>query len=178
MPDEHGRIDPAFGADERTMLSAYLDYHRATLVWKASGLTQAEMAQPIPSSSLTIGGLVKHLAVVEDSWFIEVFGGQPMPEPWMSVDWDADPDWEHHSAAENTPEQLLAQYAESCERSRATVAAAKSLDQESVVTSRRGPEAGQPFTLRWILLHMIEETARHNGHVDLLREAIDGVTGE
>ncbi len=160
------------------MLSAYLDYHRATLVWKASGLTQAELAQTIPSSTLTIGGLVKHLALVEDSWFIEDFLGEPMPEPWASVDWEADRDWELHTAAADTPEQLLAQYAESCARSRAIVAAAESLDQRAVATSRHGPEKGQAFTLRWILLHMIEETARHNGHVDLIRESIDGLTGE
>jgi hypothetical protein len=115
------------------------------------------------------------MALVEDSWFTERFAGQPEPAPWAGVDWDADPDWEHHSAAEDTPEALLALYAASCERSRAVYAAAESLDQHSVVGDRR---TGAPFTLRWIMLHMIEETARHNGHVDLLREAIDGVTGE
>jgi uncharacterized damage-inducible protein DinB len=174
--DEHGRVDPELGADERTMLSAYLDYHRATLVWKASGLTQAQLATTIASSSLTIAGLVKHMALVEDSWFTERFAGLPEPQPWDGVDWDADPDWEFRTALEDTPEALLAQYAESCARSRAVVAAADSLDQRSVAESRHEP--GQHFTLRWILLHMIEETARHNGHVDLIREAIDGVTGE
>ena len=175
---EPQRVEASFGADERTMLSAFLDYHRATLAWKASGLTQAELSQTIPSSSLTIGGLVKHMALVEDSWFIEDFLGQPMPEPWASVDWEADRDWELHTAADDTPEELLALYAESCARSRAIVAAAESLDQRAVATARHGPEQGQPFTLRWILLHMIEETARHNGHVDLIRESIDGLTGE
>jgi uncharacterized damage-inducible protein DinB len=173
--DLHGRIEPGFYADERTMLAAYLDYHRDTLVWKASGLSQAQLAQPIPSSSLTIGGLVKHMALVEDSWFTDRFAGQGEPEPWASVDWDADPDWEHHSAANDTPEELLALYAVSCARSRAVFAAAGSLDQRSVATSRYSSDH---FTLRWIVLHMIEETARHNGHVDLLREAIDGLTGE
>jgi uncharacterized damage-inducible protein DinB len=175
---EPQRVEATFGADERTMLTAFLDYHRATLAWKASGLTQAELSQTIPSSSLTIGGLVKHMALVEDSWFIEDFLGQPMPEPWASVDWEADRDWEFHTAADDTPEELLAQYAESCARSRAIVTAAKSLDDRAVATARHGPEQGQPFTLRWILLHMIEETARHNGHVDLIRESIDGLTGE
>ncbi|MEQ1786893.1 MAG: DinB family protein [Acidimicrobiales bacterium] len=175
-PDDlHGRIEPAFGDDERTMLAGFLDYHRRTLVWKASGLTQAQLAQPLPSSSLTIGGLVKHMALVEDSWFTERFAGGEMPEPWASADWDADPDWEHHSAADDTPEQLLGLYAAACDRSRAAYAAASSLDQRSVVPDRH---VGEPFTLRWMVLHMIEETARHNGHVDLLREAIDGLTGE
>ena len=82
----HGRTDPEMGADERTMLTAYLDYQRATLVWKASGLTQAQMAQPLPSSSLTIGGLVKHMALVEDSWFTDDFAGRGLPAPWAEVD--------------------------------------------------------------------------------------------
>jgi uncharacterized damage-inducible protein DinB len=174
-PDEHGRVDPGFYDDERTMLAAFLDYHRATLVWKASGLTQAQLAQPLAPSSLTIGGLVKHMALVEDSWFTQRFAGQPEPAPWVGVDWDADPDWEHHSAADDAPDDLLALYVAACERSRTAYAAAESLDQRSVVPSR---DSGEPFTLRWIVLHMIEETARHNGHVDLLRESIDGVTGE
>jgi len=173
--DEHGRVDPGFHDDERTMLAAFLDYHRATLVWKASGLTQAQLAQPLAPSSLTIGGLVKHMALVEDSWFTQRFAGQPEPAPWVGVDWDADPDWEHHSAADDAPDDLLALYVAACERSRTAYAAAESLDQRSVVPSR---DSGEPFTLRWIVLHMIEETARHNGHVDLLRESIDGVTGE
>lgn len=173
--DLHGRVEPAFGDDERTMLAGFLDYHRLTLVWKASGLTQAQLAQPLPSSSLTIGGLVKHMALVEDSWFTERFAGQPMPAPFADVDWDADPDWEHHSAADDTPEWLLQRYAEACDRSRSVVAAAASLDELAVAGQN---QAGEPFTLRWILFHMIEETARHNGHVDLLREAIDGLTGE
>jgi uncharacterized damage-inducible protein DinB len=173
--DLHGRVEPAFDADERTMLAGFLDYHRATVVWKASALTQAQLAQPVPSSTLTIGGLVKHLALVEDSWFTERFAGLEEPAPWAGVDWDADPDWEHHSAADDAPADLLALYDQACTRSRAVYAAAESLDQVAVATSR---QTGEPFTLRWIMLHMIEETARHNGHIDLLREAIDGVTGE
>jgi uncharacterized damage-inducible protein DinB len=173
--DLHGRVEPAFDADERTMLEGYLDYHRATVLWKASGLTQAQLAQTVPSSSLTIGGLVKHLALVEDSWFTQRFAGLDEPAPWVGVDWDADPDWEHHSAADDSPDDLLGLYAAACARSRAVFAAAESLDQHSVVSDRR---TGAPFSLRWILLHMLEETARHNGHVDLLRESIDGLTGE
>lgn len=176
MPEPvHGRVEPAFDADERTMLSACLDYQRATLAWKASGLTQAQLAQTIASSSLTIAGLVNHIALVEDSWFTDRFAGLGDPERWAGVDWDDDPEWEFRTALDDPPEQLLAQYAESCERSRAVVAAAESLDARSVATDR---QLGQHFTLRWILVHMIEETARHNGHVDLLRESIDGLTGE
>lgn len=174
MTDPGGRVDPAFGADERTMLGQYLDYHRATVMWKASNLTQEQMARTLPSSELTIAGLVKHLALVEDSWFTERFAGLGEVEPWAGVDWDADRDWEFHTAVDDPPEDLLALYAAACARSRAVVAAAESLDERSVAPSRTGDH----FTLRWILLHMIEETARHNGHIDLLREPIDGLIGE
>jgi uncharacterized damage-inducible protein DinB len=174
LTDPAGRVDPAFDADERTMLGAYLDYHRATLLWKASSLTQEQMARTIASSALTIAGLVKHMALVEDSWFTERFAGLGEVAPWNGIDWDADPDWELRTAVDDAPEDLLALYRAACERSRAVMAGAESLDDRSVVTSR----SGDLFTLRWIVLHMIEETARHNGHVDLLREAIDGLTGE
>ena len=102
-----------------------------------------------------------------------------MPEPWRSAPFDDDPDWELHSAVDDPPEALLAQYRESCDRSRAATAevlAAGGLDALSVAESRR-PGEGR-FSLRWILLHLIEETARHNGHADLIRESIDGLTGE
>jgi uncharacterized damage-inducible protein DinB len=154
------------------MLTGFLDYHRATLLWKASGLTQEQMAAPLPSSELTIAGLVKHLALVEDTWFTERFAGQG-EGVWAGIDWEADPDWEMHSAVHDRPEDLLALYAAACDRSRQVTAGA-SLDQRSTAPSR----SGEHFTLRWILFHMLEETARHNGHVDLLREAIDGVSGE
>jgi uncharacterized damage-inducible protein DinB len=175
LEGSHGRWEPELDADERGMLTSFLDYQRATLVWKASGLTQEQMGRTVAASSLTIAGIVNHLALVEDSWFTEDFAGRPMPAPFTDVDWDADPDWEHRTALDEAPDVLLARYASACERSRAVVAAAASLDAPSVAFAKR---EGIPFTLRWILVHMIEETARHNGHVDLLREAIDGVTGE
>jgi uncharacterized damage-inducible protein DinB len=169
------RIDPALDGDERTLLSAFLDYHRATLLMKAEGLSQAQLSQRLPSSSLSLAGLLKHMALVEDSWFTYRFAGRPEAEPWVSVDWDADPDWEFHTAVDDTPEELFAMYEAACGRSRMVVDAAPSLDDRSVATSR---ETGERYALRWILLHMIEETARHNGHADLLREAVDGRTGE
>jgi uncharacterized damage-inducible protein DinB len=169
------RTDPDLRADERTTLAQYLDYHRATLVTKVEGLTQQQLATRLPSSSLTLGGLVKHMALVEDSWFQDDFLGLSLPAPFTDIDWDADPDWEFRTAADDSPEELLALYAAACERSRAVVAAADSLDALSVAESRRGEGH---FSLRWIIVHMIEETARHNGHADLIRESIDGVTGE
>jgi uncharacterized damage-inducible protein DinB len=169
------RHDPALAADERTMLSQFLDFHRATLLWKVEGLDHAQLNTTTAVSDLTLGGLLKHLALVEDSWFGRVLQDIALPAPWNAVDWDADPDWDFHSAAGDQPADLIALYQQACERSRAAVAAVASLDDLSVGTSRR---TGDRFSLRWIMLHMIEETARHNGHADFLREAIDGQTGE
>lgn len=170
------RHDPLIGADERTSLNQYLDYHRATLVQKVTGVSMDSLkSRPIASTQLSLAGLLKHLALVEDSWFQEDFLGRPMPEPWASAPFDEDRDWEFHSAQTNTIDELLELYQAACDRSRAVVDGAESLDQRSV---RVGKNETEGFSLRWIVLHMIEETARHNGHADLLREAIDGVVGE
>ena len=171
------RTDPDTVADELTMLTQYLDYHRATLGQKASGLTRAQMATTVGASSLTLAGLVKHAALNEDHWFGVVLLGRPPAEPWASAPWDDDPDWEFRTALDDDPAELLALYEETCERSRANVADAAAdggLDHLSAPHPRRDKR----FSLRWILLHMIEEVARHNGHADLLREAADGTTGE
>jgi hypothetical protein len=102
------------------------------------------------------------------------FAGLEHVEPWVGVDWDADPDWEFRTAAELTPDQLRDRYRDTIARSRAVVATAGSLDELSVRTGRDE----QHWDLRWVLIHLIEETARHAGHADLLREAIDGAVGE
>lgn len=171
------RTDPDLVADELTMLTQFLDYHRATLAQKAGGLDRTQMATRLPTSGLTLAGLIKHAALNEDHWFGVVLLGRPQSEPWASVPWDDDPDWEFRTAVDDDPADLLALYAETCARSRANIAEAAAnggLDGLSEVHSRRG----QRFSLRWILLHMIEEVARHNGHADLLREAVDGTVGE
>ena len=173
---EMQRRDPDLAADERTSLVQFLDYHRATLVQKVSDVPAAGLSgRTVPSSGLTLSGLIKHLALVEDHWFQEVFSGRPMPEPWASAPFDDDPDWEFHSAEHDRAEDLVALYAAACARSRAAVDGAASLDQRSAGTAKT---TGETFSLRWILLHMLEETARHNGHADLLREATDGTVGE
>jgi uncharacterized damage-inducible protein DinB len=172
------RTDPPLRADEATTLIAYLDYHRDTFRMKFGGLTADQLRATHPPSDMTLGGMVKHLALVESSWFNDVLMGRPELEPWASVDWDADRDWEWHTAADDSPEELRAIFDESVRDSDAIIAEALAeggLDRESVVPSRRGE--GQ-FSLRWILVHMIEEYARHNGHADLIRESIDGATGE
>ena len=168
------RIDPPETGTELDQLTSYLDLQRATMLWKTEGLTREQLAEPHPPSTLTLGGLLNHLALVEDSWFRVRFAGLPDDELWAGIDWDADPDYEFRTAAELEPEELRRRYEEACARSREVVAAAASLDQLSV--EPRGN--GKHFDLRWMLLHLIEETARHAGHADLLREAIDGVVGE
>jgi len=176
--DESGRIDPPLQGDEATTVRAFLNYHRDTFRWKCSGLTQDQLARAIPPSDMTLGGLMKHLALVESGWFESTFaGGERMP-PFEDVDWDAQPDWEWHGAKDDSPEELGALYDEAVRRADAVIDDALTgpgLDGQSVRKSRR---EGTAFSLRWIILHMIEEYARHNGHADLIRQSIDGATGE
>jgi hypothetical protein len=123
--------------------------------------------------------MMKHLAIVDQSWFEDDFAGGGLMPPFDTVDWDADRDWEWHTAKDDSPEELLALFDEACRRSDAVLDAALApggvgLDGLSVaVDAERGR-----FSLRWIVLHMIEEYARHNGHADLIRESIDGQTGQ
>ena len=170
------RTDPPDFGPEASQLAAFLDFQRETVLLKCEGLTGEQLGRaPLAASDLTLGGLLNHLALVEDSWFrVDFLGEEPAP-PWAGVDWEGDPDWEFRTAAETDPEELRERYRSACERSRAVVRSAGDLDRRSVAVSKR---TGERFDLRWILLHMIEETARHAGHADLLREAIDGVVGE
>lgn len=168
------RVDPRYADDEATMLRAYLDYHRATFRWKTGGLTQAQLGQPLPSSSLTLAGLVKHAALNEYWWFGVTLVGSEMAPPFTDVDFDADPQWEFRTALDDSPEALHELFDRAVAASDAAITSVGDLDAEGV----RRDKTGERATLRWILLHMIEEYARHNGHVDLIREAIDGLTGE
>jgi uncharacterized damage-inducible protein DinB len=172
------RVDPPLVTDEMAMLRAFLDYHRDTLRLKTAGLTAEQLCATHPPSTMTLGGTLKHLALVEDNWFSVVLLGNEDAEPWRTVDWDADRDWEWHTAADDDPAWLRGLFDESVaasDRCIDTALADGGLDRLSVRESRH--EEGH-FSLRWILLHMIEEYARHNGHADLIRESIDGQTGE
>ena len=168
------RQDPDTRANERDALAQYLDYQRETVLLKAEGLNQEQLAQRIPTSALTLAGILYHLALNEESWMEVRFLGLPEREEWAGVDWDADPDWEFRTATTMAPDELRERYRAACDRSRQAAAAAGGLDQMSVF---KGDNDWQ-FSLRWLLLHLIEETARHAGHADLLREAIDGTVGE
>ena len=167
------RTEPASQANELEAVCQYLDFQRETILLKTDGVTGAQLAQRLAPSTLTLGGLLNHLALVEDTWMSR-FLGSPEREPWRGVDWNADPNWEFRTAAELGPDELRERYRAACDRSRQVVAESESLDQVSVQPLR----SGQLFSLRWMLLHLVEETARHAGHADLLREAIDGAVGE
>lgn len=176
--DERGRPVPHPAADEATTLLGFLDYQRATLAWKCRGLDRAGLQATVGTSTITLGGLLKHMALVEDDWFTRDLLDRPWPDPWPQVGWEDDPDWEWNSAADDPPERLWALWERAVERSRAAVVGAMAEGGLDVLAKRPWPDEAQPPSLRWILVHMIEEYARHNGHADLIRESVDGLTGE
>jgi uncharacterized damage-inducible protein DinB len=162
------RTEPPYLLADREMLEAWLEFHRATLLLKCEGLTDEQRkARPVSTSSLSLHGLVRHMAEVERNWFQRVLLSAPdTPHIWADVtvpdselvplddaDWDAD----------------LATWQETCEQNR-IIAVGKDLTDE-------GERYGERVALRWIYVHMIEEYARHNGHADLLRELVDGTVG-
>jgi uncharacterized damage-inducible protein DinB len=175
--DEHGRPEPPLAGDEAATLVGYLEYQRATLAWKCEGLDAAGLRATVGASSITLGGLLKHLAYVDESWTAEWFHGREPRPPWDAVDWDADPDWDWYSAADDPPEELRALWRDSVAYSRAHIEEALAEGGLDRVSHRAWPD-GRSQSLRWILVHLIEEYARHNGHADLIRESVDGATGE
>ena len=175
MTEPAARVDPPETADELTMLRAYLDYHRETFRWKATGLSREQLATPHPPSTLTLAGLTKHLALQEDWWLGVVLTGREHCAPFVGVDFDSDPEWEFRTATSDAPEELVALWERTIAASDAAIAAAP--DGVDTVSAKRSTSTGKGSSLRWILLHMVEEYARHNGHADLIRERIDGATG-
>jgi len=160
------REEPGFTADERTMLEGWLDFHRVTLLLKVEGLSPSQLlARPIQSSLLSLRGLVRHMADVEAWWFQQRLRGQTS---WSQRPWDPEVrDAEFLIESEEGFDDDLALWQREIAASRE---AASSVDLD------RSPAADGP-TLRWVLTHMIEEYARHNGHADLLRELVDGAVG-
>lgn len=161
------RAHPELRAAERTMLEQFLDQQRAAMLDHLDGLTDAELAlAAVPGCTLTIGGLVNHLARVEDVWFhVRLLGNEPL-EPWASA--PAVRDWDFGAGAAAAGDVLRERYSSAWARSRSAADACSSLDDPSAL-----PSFGKgPVSLRWVLVHMIEETATHRGHADLVRDAV------
>jgi uncharacterized damage-inducible protein DinB len=174
--DDHDRPEPSPAGNEVDTLLGFLDFQRATLAWKCRGLDAAGLGATTAASTMTLGGLLKHMALVEDMWFSRSLFDRDYHPPF-NRDWTIDPDWEWHSAADDSADELWTLWHDAVERSRASVASVLpdgGLDQ---LAARTWPDGRAP-SLRWIVVHMIEEYARHNGHADLLRESVDGETGE
>jgi uncharacterized damage-inducible protein DinB len=176
--DEQGRPEPPLAGDETATLLGFLDYQRATLAWKCSGLDAAGLQATVGASSMTLGGMLKHLAYVEDLWCSRRLHGRDPAPPWDTVDWKADPDWDWHSAAEDSPEQLHTLWRDALARSRSLVTEALADGGLARRAAWIDDWYGEAPSLRWILVHLVEEYARHNGHADLLRESVDGLVGE
>jgi Protein of unknown function (DUF664) len=174
---ERGRPEPPAAGDETSTLLGSLDRQRAIFGWKCGGLDAAGLRATVGVSSMTLGGLLKHLALVEDDYFSGRLHGRDPQPPWDTVDWDADRDWEWHTAAEDTPEQLMTLWEDTVTRSRAAVAEALADGGLDRLALRGWPDGRAP-SLRRILIDIIEEYARHVGHADLIRESVDGLTGE
>ncbi|HZD97517.1 MAG TPA: alpha/beta fold hydrolase [Micromonosporaceae bacterium] len=174
---EMNRPDPPVAGDEIATLLGALERNRATLAWKCGGLDAAGMQATLGPSSITLGGLLKHLAFIEDDAFSGRLFGQSRRPPWDTVDFKADPDWDWRSAAEDSPEQLFALWQDAVDRSRSLVAKALADGGLGGLGLRTWPDGRAP-SLRRILIDMIEEYARHTGHADLIRESIDGLIGE
>ena len=163
---EDTRPQPTDGSTERETLETFLDMNRATVIYKATGLSDEDAARRLVPSLTTVSGLIRHLADVERSWFRDDLAGEAdVPTRWS----DDDRDGEFRVTADDNHADIIADYEEACAESR-RVAASFELDARG----RNNAEV----TLRWILVHMIEETARHCGHIDILREMLDGATGE
>ncbi len=171
MPDKVERRDPPYQADERPMLESWLDYHRATLANKCAGLPDERLVErSVPPSGLSLLGLVRHMAEVERGWFRNVLADEGAPPLYYS---DAAPDGDFDNVAGADVAEAFSTWQAECDHAREIARAVASLDDIG-----RRQRHGQDVSLRWVLVHMIEEYARHNGHADLIRERIDGAVGE
>jgi hypothetical protein len=158
--------NPPRTAPERVTLQGFLDAQRAVVLWKLDGITRDQGMQSTVDSGTTLLGVVKHLAWVERWWFCDFIGGQELDYPWS----DDDPDGDFRIEPDETVESIAELYAKAVGEANEVIASAESLD----VT---GQIQGGERSLRWVLIHMIEETARHAGHMDIIREQVDATTG-
>jgi hypothetical protein len=165
---------PFVAADEREMLNNWLEFHRWTLEWKCDGLTGEQLVErSCPPSSMSLLGLVRHMAEVERGWFRRCLADEDAPLIYCSDDEGGDPDADFNAVDPRRAGEDLATWRAECEAARAQVASFDSLDDVG-----RRQRHGEQVSLRWIMVHMIEEYARHNGHADFLRERIDGAVGD
>ena len=161
------RSTPPDNGPERESIAGFLTFQRETVIWKATGLSDADAARSLLSSPTTVSGLIQHLTDVERSWFRSDMEGEPDVPERRSAD---DRDGAFRVASDTSLAAVIADYQAACDESDAVISRHQ-LDDRCALHDQR-------YTLRWIMLHMIEETARHAGHIDILRELLDGVTGE
>ncbi len=177
MTDTDYPWEPPIAGTEVEHLVGALERLRTTFRWKADGLDPAGLRTRVGASALTLGGLLKHLARAEDDLFGPKLSGAPRSAPWDTAPWDADPDWDFSSAADDSPGELYAIWDSTVERSRARLDAALAAGGLGQPVHLGWPGRGQ-LSLRRLLCDLIEEYGRHTGHADLLREAVDGRVGE
>ena len=174
--DEIPREPPVAGDETDTLLGT-LERVRRIFAWKCGGLDAAGLRATLAPSEMTLGGLLKHLALIEDDYFSVRLHGRERRPPWDAIDWDTDPNWEWRTGAEGPPEGVMALWQEMVAHSREDVAEA--LAQGGLDHSARYKDAsGESPSLRRLLIDVIEEYARHAGHADLIRESVDGLVGE
>ena len=170
--------EPPFHGTEAEAVFGALDRLRTTFRWKCADLDAAGLAATTAASTLTLGGLLKHLAVQEDYCFQVKILGTPMPAPWDLSVWETEgDDWEFDSAADDDPDALYALWDTAVARSRAAVTEIEARGGLDAPAARTLPD-GSPVNIRRMVLDMVEEYGRHTGHADILREAVDGRTGE
>ncbi|WP_029088436.1 DinB family protein [Brevibacterium album] len=176
---EQDRPEPPHSADELGTLLGFLDFLRASLAWKTDGLSTEELRLTLPPSDLTLGGMLAHMSFVEDFWFAHTAAEAPMPEPWASTDWAADEDADWHLVRTADAAALRDLWKASTARSRAQTERMTAGDAVAALGQTHPAWGGRAqVSLRWILTHMVEEYARHLGHADLIRQSVDGLTGE
>ena len=162
---------------EAETLWKILDRNRRTFAWKTEGLDEKGLSATTAASTMTLGGLVKHLALVEADWLAVKLAGLDYGSPWDTVDFDAEPDWDWRTGAQDAPEEVYALWRNAVERSRIVVREVIEERGLDGLASFTWPNGKRP-TVRAMIIDMIEEYARHTGHADILREAVDGRVGE
>ncbi len=170
------RPEPPIAGDELATFLGALDRQRSYIAWKCGGLDAGGLRATLGPSAITLGGLLKHMALIEDDYFSVRLLGHERAAPFNTVDWKADPEWEWRTAADDNPEDLFALWADAVTCSRAVLT--EVLNDGGLGQLARSAAWSEPPSLRRLLIDLIEEYARHVGHADLIREAVDGLVGE